>query len=113
MLSAASPERLKWIGFRLLIAGLIGEAITIPFVPSGILEKALNAFCTGVIAIGVWFEEVGANAIAEPRHLSPKQQQRIAGQMSAFKGLRAVSGPSRLQQRTRISRPDFEYSENG
>jgi hypothetical protein len=89
ILSRASPEALKLLGYRLLIAGLIGEAVVILSVPSGIWEKLLNAFFTLMIAVGVWFEQVGADA---PRRLTPEQQKRIAMTMSPFKGLRAVLG---------------------
>jgi hypothetical protein len=89
LLSHASPETLILFGYRLLIAGLIGEAVVIISVPSGSWEKGINAFFTLMIAVGVWWEKVGADA---PRHLTPEQQKRIASKMSAFKGLRAVLG---------------------
>jgi hypothetical protein len=92
LLSIASPKALKSVGFKLLIAGLIAEAIVIVAIPSGTLEKALTALCTIAIAIGVWFEEVGGDEIAAPRRLTPEQQRRIASKMSPFKGLRAVLG---------------------
>lgn len=89
LLSWASPEALKVLGYRLLIAGLIGEAIVIISFPSGGLEKGFNAFFTLMIAVGVWFEQVGADA---PRRLTQKQQEHIAHKMSGFEGLRAVLG---------------------
>ena len=89
LLSRASPEALKLLGFRLLIAGLVGEAIVILSIPSGFLEKGLNAFFTLMIAVGVWMEEVGGNA---PRYLTPEQQARITDNLLMFEGLRAVLG---------------------
>jgi hypothetical protein len=89
LLSRASPETLKLLGYRLLLAGLIGEAIVILSVPSGLGEKLLNAFFTLMIAVGVWFEQIGADA---PRELNPRQQGLISGKMTSFKGLRAVLG---------------------
>lgn len=89
LLSRASPEALKLLGYRLLIAGLLGEAVVIVLVPSGLGEKLLSAFFTLMIAVGVWFEQVGADA---PRELTQEQQERIAGKMTSFKGLRAVLG---------------------
>jgi hypothetical protein len=47
----------------MIIAGLIGEAATIVFVPSGGVEKTLSVIFTLVIALGVWLEEVGAEVI--------------------------------------------------
>jgi hypothetical protein len=47
------------------------------------LGKSTYCLSTLVIAIGVWIEEVGANTIAELRHLTREQQQRIANKMSS------------------------------
>jgi hypothetical protein len=64
LLSKGSPETLKTLGFRLIIWGLIAEAIVIVFVPSGGLEKTLSAIFTLAIAAGVWIEGIGFDAIA-------------------------------------------------
>jgi hypothetical protein len=63
LLSLASPKRLKLVGLWMIIAGLIGEAIVIVFVPSGPFEKILSVIFTLIIALGVWVEEVAGEAI--------------------------------------------------
>jgi uncharacterized membrane protein len=92
LLRYLSPEKLRWLGFWLIIIGLIGEAAVIIFVTFGKWEKVLTSIFTVMIAIGVWLEKVGADESTEPRHLASEQQQRIASKMAAFKGLRAVLG---------------------
>jgi hypothetical protein len=47
----------------MIIGGLIGEAATIFFVPSGGIEKTLSVIFTLVIALGVWLEEVAGESI--------------------------------------------------
>ena len=63
LLSLASPKRLKVVGLWMIILGLVGDAAVIVFVPSGAGEKILSVICTLVIALGVWVEEVGADAV--------------------------------------------------
>jgi hypothetical protein len=86
LLSLASPKRLKLIGLWMIIAGLIGDAGIIAFIPSGTIEKILSALSSLVIALGVWVEEVGADAINAPRELDDKQAQEIIAKISAFPG---------------------------
>lgn len=46
----------------MIIAGLIGDAAIIVFVPSGYFEKTLSVISNLIIALGVWVEEVGSEA---------------------------------------------------
>lgn len=80
LLGIAPPSTLKKVGLWLIIAGLIGEAVTIIFVAPGTREKTLSVIFTLLIAFGVWLEEVGAEAIeAHEKH----EAQLILGELNA------------------------------
>ena len=82
LLFLASPTWLERVGLWMIVGGLIAEALlivdalTIESLPSK-LDKPLSAIFTVAIALGVWIEHVGAEAIKSreraPRHLERKQ----------------------------------------
>lgn len=47
----------------MIIIGLLGEAVAIIWIPSGPTEKTVSVVCTLGIALGVWLEWVGGDAI--------------------------------------------------
>jgi hypothetical protein len=97
LLSVARAETIETFGLRLIILGLIAEAVLIAYALSieplpASLDKLLSAMFTLAIAMGVWIEHIGVNAKAAPRNLTIAQQKRIATKMASFNGLRAVLG---------------------
>ena len=86
LLSIASAETLNSVGLYLIIVGLVAEAVVVFFVPSGRSEKLLSISFTLVIALGVWVEHVGTEALSAPRTLRDGQQAVIIAKLRTFNG---------------------------
>lgn len=84
LLSLASPKTLETAGLWMIIAGLIGDAIIIAFVPSGTVEKVLSAVSSLIIAAGVLIEEIGSKAADAPRELDENDAKLLSETLNRF-----------------------------
>jgi len=80
LLSLASPESLSWVGFLLLVIGLLGE-VAVLIVPSQkyVLHASLGLLFAATVVVGVVIEHIGDDAIlkaVETRAI--KAEQRLA-----------------------------------
>ncbi len=80
--SRVPAEKLRTLGFRLLIASLFASALVIIFVPSGLTEKVLSAICTFAIILGIWLEKIADPHLAGSRRLSAKQRAEISSSLT-------------------------------
>ena len=95
LLSHLSAERLKPLGFRLLIGSLFADVLVLIFVSSGLAEKVWSAACTVGIIAGIWLEEIADRRLhgAElaklekriaPRTISEEQERAIIEKIAPF-----------------------------
>lgn len=95
-------------GLWLIIAGLLGEAAVIIFVPSGDLEKTSSVICTLVIALGVWMEEIGAEALEVRERTDAELKLAELNARAAEANARAKSAQLELQRLSSPRKFNFE-----